>query len=138
MSLVQFGNNSAPYLNAENLNNNFEYLANLNNYSSDEIVVGKWINNKPLYRKVFDCGALPNSGVKSITTGLTDVYIVNIYGFARADSEVIMPLPFTTSTLENQVSVSIQTGNVIRLTSGIDRSNYTSSFITLEYTKTTD
>ena len=52
MALIEFQNNSAPYLNAENLNNNFSYLDEKlqDIYSTEEKVIGTFLD-KPLYRK---------------------------------------------------------------------------------------
>ena len=42
-------------------------------YSTSEQRIGTWIDGKPIYRKVLDCGLLLNSGVKEVPTGLTNV-----------------------------------------------------------------
>lgn len=34
------------------VNNNADILENIGTYSTTEVVVGKWVNNKPIYRKV--------------------------------------------------------------------------------------
>lgn len=70
MALVEFQNNTAPYINANNLNNNFNYLDGKNDYSTDEIVIGKWKNNKPIYRKCF-------SGTYTSLTERSTIVLIN-------------------------------------------------------------
>ena len=42
-------------------------------YSTEEQVVGTWIDGKPIYRKVIDFGALPNSTLKQVPHGISDI-----------------------------------------------------------------
>lgn len=53
-------------------------------YSTTEQLIGTWINGKPLYRMVIDCGAGPNNSVKQVSTGLTyaNVTFVEMTGFS--------------------------------------------------------
>ena len=78
MALVEFTSNSAPYINADNLNE----IQKSNIYSTDEIEIGKWIDNKPIYRKVIDLGVLPDTTVKAVSSGLipTNITITKFYG----------------------------------------------------------
>ena len=54
MALIEFKNlpDTSTPLSAENLNNNFNELNNRGIYSTEEKVVGTWIDGKPIYRKV--------------------------------------------------------------------------------------
>ena len=143
MALVEFQNNTAPYLNAENLNNNFNYLDEKAQeiYSTDEIIIGKWINNKPIYRKVINFGSLPNATTKDITHGITNLdKIIRYYGIAYATGSagfITRILPASSpSGAEYTIDLYILENN-IEIATAIDRSAY-SAYIIIEYTKTTD
>ena len=134
-------NNSSPKINATNLNNienQLEKISNGLDYSTTEIDTGKkWINNKPIYKKVVDIGNLPNATLKTVAHGISNIgLIITIRGFATSGTEFI-PLPFThSSSLEAQVQV-YASGDNINVRTGNDRSSST-GYVILEYTKTTD
>ena len=131
-------------LSASNLNilqDNIENAINTNDiYSTNEIVIGKWINNKPLYRKVISTGNLPNTSVKNINHGINnlDKYI-NMYGIV-SDGTYSIPLPyFYPSEMISTYGIGIEASNnlSINIITGVDRTGY-SGYVILEYTKTTD
>ena len=140
MALVEFQNNTSPYLSADNLNNNFNYLDEKNNYSTNEIVIGKWIDNKPIYRKVINTGALPNNTTSYILHNINNLKrVVNIKGYAfRSSDSFNISLPYVSSfSKENDIQVAVLGGD-IRIVTGSDRSAFVESYVVLEYTKTTD
>jgi len=111
-------------------------------YSTEEHLTGKkWIDGKPIYRKVIDCGMLPNATSKSTATGLTNIgTIISIKGIANTtDANTCVPIPYV-SINANDTSLNIAcyyaNGNII-LKTFIDMTVYTKSYVTLEYTKTT-
>ena len=108
-------------------------------YSTDEIVIGEWIDGKPIYRKVIDFGALPNTNLKYVAHNINNIEIfTKAYGITHRDSDKInMPLPYVNnSAIAN--GISIYTDNTkIYIKTGADLSNVTAHVI-LEYTKTTD
>lgn len=116
-------------------------------YSTDEKVVGTWINGKPLYEKTISCGALPSGSAQSGTTkdvlhNITGLgFVVSMIGSAQRASGINrIPLPFVgieQNTNDNQVRVMVS-DTVIRLSCSFDRSEFTESYVTLQYTKTTD
>ena len=121
-----------------------EYINGLNTYSTSEIDTGKvWIDGKNIYRKVIDCGALPNNTSKSVSTGITtSINLINISGLAYNSSNYYITLPFVhTTTIGTQCSLRFDgstTGsspNSVILIAGSDMSSYTSSFVIIEYTK---
>lgn len=123
------------------LENNTNDIEALIDYSSDEIVIGKWINNKNLYRKIIDIGALPSAaGSKTISTGLNFQSVCvcrKLYGVVvNPNNGVSLPLPFP-STLENTISIALDSSSNILVTVGVDRSNV-SGYAVLEYTKNDD
>lgn len=142
MALVTFTNNQAPYLSAENLNNNFEYLdEKIDNgeiYSTQEIKTNrKWINGKTIYKKVIDYGYLPNASYKDVSSGLSNILVHKIYGYAISPNQTTIPLPFATTSANNNVSLVYTDLNYIRTQTGTDRSTQY-AYIIIEYTKTTD
>lgn len=107
-------------------------------YSTEEQVVGQWIDGKPIYQKTIDCGAMPNTTNKDVLHGITNLkYVINVEGFTRNPTNGNnAPLPFV-SVATSGIQVYITTTN-IRIASGGDSSPYTESYITLQYTKLTD
>lgn len=113
----------------------------LNKYSEEEIVIGKWIDGKPIYRKVFNVTfpsreigyyeiPLANIGVQNVA------YMLNIYGTAlKADGYTIIinagtytESAFIDCNLSKQVLWFYSTGGA----------GSASGKCIIEYTKTTD
>lgn len=59
-------------------------LNNINKYSTDdEIIIGKWIDDKPIYRKVVFIGDVlsSNTGTTKVSTGTSDIdKVIRTYG----------------------------------------------------------
>ena len=108
-------------------------------YSTEEQVIGEWIDGKPIYRKVFD--------ISSITTSNTDLVniadlkienLVNMWGTMKNSAGHIYPMPLTDST-SNYSVIFIRASEAIRgRASDGSGSTITKVTIVLEYTKTTD
>lgn len=99
-------------------------------YSTEEQVIGSWIDNKPLYRKTIDVGNLPNATTKNISFNILNLKnIIKIEGYAKGPN-YWLPIPYSNITV-------MCNSSVVGITTTIDRSNCT-GFITLYYTKTTD
>jgi len=139
MSLVTFKDlpDTSTPINANNLNNNFEYLKSLNDYSANEVKIGTWINDKPLYKKVIDFGNLPNNTSKTVNhliSNLDQVTKIEIIS-KNLSSNAIIPIPYFDGT--NRASIYISTSGIIITTNTNVWSN-NQTYVTLEYTKTTD
>ena len=122
------------------VNENAEEIDKLKTYSTEEQVIGTWIDGRPLYRKMIFCNALPNATAKHINSGLdSSCKVVKMYGYSKANSSenLYIPLPFVSPTANESVGINMWKNN-ITISTGIDRSNYTESCVTLEYIKTTD
>ena len=54
-------------------------------YRESEYLTGEiWIDQKPIYRKVVDVGALPNTTTKSVAHGITSIgTLINMRGAAQ-------------------------------------------------------
>lgn len=109
-----------------------------NEYSTSEIVIGKWIDNKPLYRKTYYISALGNATSVFQSLGITNLEeIVSIKGVA-SDNQNFFVLPsYRGNNDAIGIQITIDINNGITITTGNDRTGY-HAFVTIEYTKTTD
>lgn len=108
-----------------------------NSYSTEEHPTGKkWIDGKPIYSKVIDCGTLPNATTKSVAHNISNLgRIINISGFAYSEANT-SPLPKSNPTNAYGIDIRVE-GSYIVIQTGVDRTDYT-GYVTIEYTKTTD
>lgn len=107
-------------------------------YSTNETVIGTWIDGKPIYRKTFNNISVTSSeySVIPIATGLTIDNLINISGYLVNNGRWVVTLN----------SVDIQYANMVRVsydkqTSSLELAaqNWTgTATVTIEYTKTTD
>lgn len=93
---------------------------------------------RPTYRKVINFGALPNAGTKSvahnipITSGYT---FTHIYGAASdTTGNNYIPLPYASPTLVNNIELNVDATN-INIITGSNRSNFTVTYVIVEYLK---
>ena len=106
-------------------------------YSTEEKVVGTWIDSKPIYQKTINFGALPNTTTKNVAHGISNfkkiVNIISIVDWGSGGSS----LSFAGSRDTTQgISLYVEGSNIVIVTE-TDRSSLT-AYITLQYTKTTD
>jgi len=109
-------------------------------YSTEEQVVGTWLDGKTLYEKTVDCGALPNNGTKNVNHNIANLKrIINFSGCAyRSVGDIVnIPLPYVGNN-SNLNTVLYVGSTIIGITTFSDRSAFTESYVTLQYTKTTD
>lgn len=135
MGVINFVNENAPYVNAENLNE----IQKSNIYSTNEIKIGQWIDGKPIYRKTIyvseiDCSS---AGFKYVQHGVPNVgipikidYILN----AKSDQPAIYNNVITALAVER---ASDGVSSSIRFYVGAWDKVKDWYFI-FEYTKTTD
>lgn len=109
-------------------------------YSTEETVIGTWIDGKPLYRKVYVTNApnVINSEVPVIQGLNPNFNFVKIYGTAydSAINNSYYPMPMQYSS-EFFISAFIRSNNLYVMISSIGYKNIPCWFV-LEYTKTTD
>lgn len=98
-------------------------------------------NQSQVYRNIFrlviDFGALPNNTTTSVAHGLTitsGFRFTRIYGTASDPSTSFIPLPYSSPTLNENISLSVDATNVT-ITTAIDYSGYTTTYVVLEYIK---
>ena len=120
---------------------------NSQNYSTNEIKIGSWIDGKPLYRKVIYISALPNNNVASYSAGISNLKrLINMTGWfqgnggsSTGNDTITRPMNFFLANAENfniYGFYNISSDN-IRITTSTDLS-YLSGYVIMEYTKTTD
>ena len=110
-------------------------------YSTNEQIVGKWIDGKPLYQITVDCGMGKNATAWTTTVNISNVEnVISMEGIALGTET--KPVPFVhPGGLDYQIQLdardftSSSFGVLINL-----RSNYTSKhfYVTVRYTKSTD
>lgn len=108
-------------------------------YSQEETDTGKiWIDGKKIYRKVVDCGGLLNSVLKKVPHNLQNLKsIVNMSAITiDIANNKFIPLSYANIS-PYQISIAIN-GDNIELGTSTDRTNFTQTFVILEYTKTTN
>ena len=107
------------------------------NISTTPTKVGYKINNKDVYVKKIDFGALPDTSSKSVATGIdfNSYALYKIEGICKyATNNIAFPLPFAhPSTIGYSIMVNIDNSNNIVVTTGSDRSGYNGTFYIYYY-----
>lgn len=96
-------------------------------------------NYREIFRKVIDFGSLPNTATKSVAHGIafsSSFSLVRLYGAATDPSNSFIPIPYSSPTLADNIELNLDATNVNVIT-GSNRSNYTRSFIVMEWVTTT-
>lgn len=109
----------------------YEKLKNINDYSKkEEIEIGKGINGKKLYRKVFELDSF-----NSFKANLDNPDIVSVKGFVKNNGNQKFNIPYMNNEYYVCCYYEQSTDNIILMCSGNDISK---TYIIIEYTKTTD
>lgn len=118
-----------------------DYINNLNTYSTEEQVIGTWINGKPLYRKILQYSLSSGNATDKFniselsiatTTKLEGIALNN--GYAR---QVGYVYGNATTTLGEMAGMYLSTNFTILNVTHAGTSLGT-LYVTIEYTKTTD
>ena len=115
-------------------------IADGNDFSTDERVIGTWIDGKPLYQKTISCGALPNNTSKVVNHSINNISkIINMFGITNNGIETFnFPTTYYTSTNVNWSTQILANTTYIYIVTNSDMTSFTESYVTLQYTKTTD
>lgn len=106
-------------------------------FSTEEIIIGKWVDDKPIYRKTFIGTSTDVDGVSINIANLNADVIVDVYGWVKSSYGQWWPLN-NYYTPESQYSTSMNyTANYITVHCE-SYFSYPEYRIVLEYTKTTD
>lgn len=108
-------------------------------YVESEFVNGQVLfGDRQIFRTVVNFGALPNATFKSIPHGIV---VSNGFSFTRiyatASDQITMqyiPIPYASATLVNNIELDVDANNVT-ITTGIDMTAYTITYVVLEYVK---
>ncbi len=114
------------------------YINSLNTYSTSEQRIGTWINNKPLYRKVFTFTTPSNDDDYIINTGLSMDKIIKVYGGIAGASGGVTPIPYAIwfGTTPYYTTFRVSANKIYY--KGSSAYGNTSAYAIIEYTKTTD
>ena len=109
-----------------------------NIYSEDEMVIGKWIDGKPIYRKVIVTTNALNTTTVTINHNIENFeHIVNCYGYAPFGTSQYLFGAVEENKYINIASVDASTFKIKVAESWLN--SFTEGCVTiLEYTKTTD
>jgi hypothetical protein len=105
-------------------------------YSTTETDTGvKWIDGKPIYRKVVDVGTLPNGTLKTMVHGVTGVgKWVTVRGIAQSPAGSGIPMPHAESPITESISLWVSSVNLNIRTYSASYNTWT-GYVILEYTK---
>lgn len=107
------------------------------NYSTSEQSTGiTWINGKTIYQKTLNCGALPNATTKTINHGISGLSrVIKLEGIATTGT-YYYNLPLTYQGSDSNYNVELYaTSTQIGIKCNTNRSMFTSSYVTIFYTK---
>lgn len=138
MEKINFQNNitKASAETMTQFQNNIENAINEINYNiitdGEAVKCGYKIDNKDVYVKRINFGALPNNTSKSINTNIdfNQNTLIKIEGIAKFNSNnIAFPIPFVNpANLSYSISVNIDNDNNIVVVTGSDRSSYSAIF----------
>ena len=114
-------------------------------YSTDEKCIGIWIDGKPLYQKVIDCGGVPKSSVKNVPVDTTImesivyIYFVNSGLNTTAGNAFAYPIPFVdkNNTAANNIEAYLDGGS-IKIKTNTSWGDQANVYVTIKYTKRAD
>lgn len=107
-------------------------------YSTEEREIGVWTDGKPLYQKTISFGVLPNNTTKSVEHGVSNIstkFIAN--AFSKNSNNLTIPIPYATAPTTDQAQIYID-NTYINIKTPTNMAGYTDTYITINYTKTTD
>lgn len=110
-------------------------FATFADYTLSEINTGiKWVDGKTIYKKTINFGALPNSTVKGVAHGISNIYkVTGIEGIANNSTGGRIPLPYI-SLGSASATTTVEGANVVVQTGSAALIAYM-AYITIYYTK---
>lgn len=115
----------------------------MENYSTTEQVIGTWIDGRPVYQKTINFGQLPDTSIKTVSTGLdSSTRMIEAYGMAYRPSDgANFPIPLVAEmdnlTAQMPLYFRLNSNNIYDayIHTSIDRTAFTECYITIKYTK---
>lgn len=127
------------YIDSSSIVYNKNKLSEILTYFTDEKIVGTWINNKPIYRKVFSLNKLANNSTLIISHDINNLGIViaaTMTWYDTTDNRWLVSPRIEDLTINIKLA-SIDNQKIYIPCKGVDWSIRTSNVnIILEYTKT--
>lgn len=117
-----------------------DYVNNLNTYSTEEQIVGKWADGKPIYRKVLYYTNLAR-GYNQKTHDISGFdKLIKVYGTWNDNTDGQQPFPCNVPDGNPAYGLGIGNFNATRfgIIVGTSRATTNNLYLILEYTKTTD
>ena len=110
----------------------------MHDYSTNEHVVGTWIDGRNVYEKTIYFGNLPNNDKKNVAHGIVNLdKVISFSGFAYYSS-YILSIPKTAIESSSWgIDIFIENADSITIQTGQNRSSFV-AYVTIQYTKTTD
>lgn len=107
-------------------------------YSTDEKVVGKWIDGKPIYEKTVSLGALSyDTNWHYISHGISNIdKVVELYGTAKSNDGLYVAMPNYRSGLSLGILLVANSSAIAYMNNWITGQDW--AYATIRYTKTTD
>ncbi len=119
----------------------YQELNNQEVYSTTEIKIGKWIDGKPLYRKVIiwsETNYIQQNTVLSLAHGISNLNeVIKCNGMVKWSNK-FMPMTTHYTNQQNEIAINTIDNNNINFTSYNENWGATRIVFILEYTKTTD
>lgn len=129
-------------INAENLNKMEQGILEAdssNVYSTEEKVVGEWIDGKPLYRKVYVGMTASSGGVTNADSNFANKDIVHRYGEIKCDSNNANSIQIGCYVNNNYYSGAYLYGSTLYIYHPSNSNFYNKPYyLIVEYTKNTD
>ena len=108
-------------------------------YSQNETDTGMiWFDGKKIYRKVIDCGALPNNSIKNVPMNITNLNQITDLTVTTTNPVENVTIQLSFANIGGSSIEAYRRGDNISLITNADWSAYTKTFAILEYTKTTN
>lgn len=106
------------------------------NYSTEEQIIGTWIDGRDLYRKVLLTGGLKNNDTTYVPYNIENLdRIVSLKGIAyNGQFGLMLPCSHQTASSTINVYVDYSQGN-IGIQTFSDRTSYTVGYLIIEYIK---
>ena len=108
-------------------------------YSLEEREIGVWTDGKPLYQKTVDTGLIPSNTTKKVAHNVANIEtIVKYYGIAlNSSGSDARALPYVAFS-DWSISLYVDETNISIYTVVNWENYYPRSYVTIQYTKTTD
>lgn len=119
---------------------NYINEARLEEYSTTEKIIGRWINGKPIYRKVINATKLSGTNLLISISDLNidTIFFDRTHSYIVTPSGIVYPFPYNYSNTSDTYTTCERDGNNIKINSSEGAYSNGQIKLVIEYTKTTD